>query len=362
MSLAVFALVVAIWMALLVPLARRGRAELAVEASQGGSRLSSGGARPWTTGNLPAEPTDDELAAADLAARLARRRASRRRAAVRRRRVLLALVAGRRRGRPAARRLPAHPGRPRLGPGPPPPRPGRRPAGGGPAGALGDAGALGRPGARVQRMSLGEAAAGLRARLDAKHRAREVGIRNARQAVRCSANAIRAAHRTELERAGELLAEARELLEVAASVLAAHPDVLYAGFLQDAQKEYAEALATRALVAGDRLPPPEDVGVGDAPYLNGLAETIGELRRHLLDVLRAGDVPRATALFGAMEEIHALLADLDYPDAITGNLRRSTDVARSIIERTRSDLTLTVIQRDLADALRGQEPPGGTQP
>ena len=92
MSLAVFALVVAIWMALLVPLARRGRAELAVEASQGGSRLSSGGARPWTTGNLPAEPTDDELAAADLAARLARRRASRRRAAVRRRRVLLALV------------------------------------------------------------------------------------------------------------------------------------------------------------------------------------------------------------------------------------------------------------------------------
>ena len=92
MSLAVFALVVAIWMALLVPLARRGRAELAAGASQGGSRLSSGGARPWTTGNLPAEPTDDELAAADLAARLARRRASRRRAAVRRRRVLLALV------------------------------------------------------------------------------------------------------------------------------------------------------------------------------------------------------------------------------------------------------------------------------
>ena len=141
-------------------------------------------------------------------------------------------------------------------------------------------------------------------------------------------------------------------------MLAAHPDVLYAGFLQDAQKEYAEALATRALVAGDPLPSPEDVGVGDAPYLNGLAETVGELRRHLLDVLRAGDVPRASALFAAMEEIHALLADLDYPDAITGNLRRSTDVARSIIERTRSDLTLTMIQRDLADALR-QQPPAG---
>jgi len=205
-------------------------------------------------------------------------------------------------------------------------------------------------------MSLAAAAERLRARLDAKHRAREIGLRNARQAVRTSANAIRAAHRGDLESADRLLAEARELLEVAESVLAAHPDIYYAGFLQDAQKEYAEARSTRALVAGDPVPAPEDVGVGDAPYLNGLAETVGELRRHLLDVLRAGDLARAAALFAAMEEIHALLADLDYPDAITGNLRRSTDVARSIIERTRSDLTLTVIQRDLADALRDRPP------
>ena len=211
-------------------------------------------------------------------------------------------------------------------------------------------------------MSLDGAAEQLRARLDAKHRAREVGLRNARQAIRSSANAIRAAHRAELDRADQLLAEAHELLAVAESTLAAHPDVYYAGFLQDAQKEYAEALATRALVAGDPVPPPEDVGVGDAPYLNGLAETVGELRRHLLDVLRRGDLPRATTLFAAMEEIHALLADLDFPEAITGNLRRSTDVARSIIERTRSDLTLTVIQRDLADALRHRPvgPPEGS--
>jgi translin len=200
-------------------------------------------------------------------------------------------------------------------------------------------------------MSLAAAAERLRARLDAKHRAREIGLRNARQAVRTSANAIRAAHRGDLESADRLLAEARELLEVAESVLAAHPDVYYAGFLQDAEKEYAEAHSTRALVAGDPVPAPEDVGVGDAPYLNGLAETVGELRRHLLDVLRAGDLARATALFAAMEEIHALLADLDYPDAITGNLRRSTDVARAIIERTRSDLTLTVIQERVTRAI-----------
>ena len=210
-------------------------------------------------------------------------------------------------------------------------------------------------------MSLDEAARGLRSRLDAKHRAREVGLTNARQAIRSSARAIRAAHRAELDAADRLLAEARELLTVAETALAAHPDIYYAGFLQDAQKEYAEARATRALVAGQSVPAPTEVGVGDAPYLNGLAEAVGELRRHLLDVLRSGDLARADSLFAAMEEIHALLADLDYPDAITANLRRSTDVARAIIERTRSDLTLTVIQRDLADALR-HRPEGSGEP
>jgi translin len=196
------------------------------------------------------------------------------------------------------------------------------------------------------------ARAGVQARFEAKNRAREAALGSARQAVRRAANAIRAAHRGELAAADRLLIEARRLLDVSESVLAAHPDIYYAGFLQDAQKEYAEARATRALVAGEALPEPEEVGVGDAPYLNGLAETVGELRRHLLDVLRAGDVARASELFVAMEEIQSLLADIDYPDAITGGLRRSTDIARAVIERTRSDLTLTTIQRDLADALR----------
>ena len=200
-------------------------------------------------------------------------------------------------------------------------------------------------------MSLGEAAAGLRARLDAKHRAREVGIRNARQAVRCSANAIRAAHRSELERAGELLAEARELLEVASSVLAAHPDVLYAGFLQDAQKEYAEARLTEALVTDAELPGPDELEVGMAPYLNGMAESIGEGRRAILDLLRQGRVDEAERILGAMDEMHHVLASIDFPDAITGNLRRSTDAARAIMERTRGDLSVTVVQRDLREAL-----------
>jgi translin len=201
-------------------------------------------------------------------------------------------------------------------------------------------------------------AADLQRRLEAKHGAREVGLANTRQAIRRCANAIRASHRGELAAADRLLEEASALLDVAGTVLAAHPDVYHAGFLQDAQKEYAEARVTRAVVADEPLPTPEDLDVGDVPYLNGLAEAVGELRRHLLDVLRAGDGARAAVVFAAMEEIYGLLVEIDYPDAMTAGLRRSTDVARSILERTRSDLTLTVVQRDLADALRATTEPG----
>jgi translin len=201
-----------------------------------------------------------------------------------------------------------------------------------------------------------EVGAGIRRRLDAKYAAREVGLVNARQAIRRCANAIRACHRAELDRADQLIAEARELLDVAESTLAAHPDVYYSGFLQDGQKEYAEARITRAIVAGEELPGPEQAGVPDVPWLGGLADAIGELRRHTLDQLRAGEVGQATRVFATMDELQGLLAEIDFPDAMTSGLRRVTDVARSIVERTRGDLTLSAVQRDLAEALRTDQP------
>ena len=109
----------------------------------------------------------------------------------------------------------------------------------------------------------------------------------------------------------------------------------FAGYLQDAEKEYAEANVTRALVAGDPLPGPEEIGVADAPYLNGIAEAIGEGRRHILDLLRTGELERAQAMLTRLEDLYGVLVTIDYPDAITLNLRRSTDVARSLIEKTR---------------------------
>jgi translin len=188
-------------------------------------------------------------------------------------------------------------------------------------------------------------------RFDEKMRAREVALPSARRAIRSSANAIRAIHRGEFDEAGRLMDEARSALDEGEAAVADHPDVRFAGFLHDAQKEYAEARMTEAVVAGHDLPGPDELGVTLAAYLNGMAETVGEARRSVLDLLRRGEEARAEALLRSMDGLYDLLVTMDYPDAITGNLRRSTDVARGIIEKTRGDLSVSLVQRDLRTAL-----------
>lgn len=200
-------------------------------------------------------------------------------------------------------------------------------------------------------MDLDDLSRSLHDRFDAKTAAREQALPAARRSIRASANAIRAVHRLELDLARELIARSRAALDEGMGAVGEHPDVRFAGYLQDAQKEYAEANLTLALVAGERLPLPDELGVEDAPYLNGMAEAIGEGRRRILDLLRTGEVEEAGRLLDELEDLYGVLVTMDYPDAITLNLRRSTDVARSLIEKTRGDLSVAVVARDLRDAL-----------
>jgi translin len=191
----------------------------------------------------------------------------------------------------------------------------------------------------------------IRRRLDERIAARERGLPAARRSIRASANAIRAIHRGEIDRARELMGESRAALDEGQAALAGHPEVYFAGFIQDSEKEYAEARLTEALIAGADLVGPDEARVGLGPYLNGMAEAIGEGRRAILDLLRTGDVREGERILAAMEEMYAVLVTMDYPDAVTGNLRRSTDVARSLIEKTRGDLTSSIVQDKLREAL-----------
>ncbi len=188
--------------------------------------------------------------------------------------------------------------------------------------------------------------------LAAKNAAREAAYGRCREATRHSANAIRAVHRGDFERARGLIERAATLLREAKAALREHPDILFAGFVHDAEKEYAEAEVTLAFIAGaERLPVAADLDVDVAAYLNGLGEAVGELRRYLLDTLRAGEVERCEDCLALMDEVYGILVTFDYPDAMTGGLRRTTDNVRGILERTRGDLSLAVRQRDLENTL-----------
>ncbi len=192
-------------------------------------------------------------------------------------------------------------------------------------------------------------------RLEATNGARERALAETRQIVRMSANAIRAVHRDDFDEAARLVGQAREMKDALVAELREHPNIYWSGYVQDAQKEYAEANIVLGIISGRGVPSPEDLSVENAVYLNGLGEAAGELRRYVLDALRRWQPERAEALLVAMDDIYGLLVTVDYPDAITGGLRRTTDMVRGVLERTRGDLTVAMQNRSLLDALERAE-------
>ena len=191
----------------------------------------------------------------------------------------------------------------------------------------------------------------IRLSFSAKDAAREKVLPLCREVIRHCSQAIRAIHRQEFNQAKELLGAARNLLDEVFQTMVSCSELGYTGFVRDAQKEFAEGSITLALVAGEQLPSPDELSIDAAAYLNGLGEAVGELRRYLLDSMRKGDLSRGEELLAAMDDIYSVLVTMDFPDAITGGLRRTTDMVRGVLERTRSDLTLVIRQKYLENKL-----------
>jgi translin len=191
----------------------------------------------------------------------------------------------------------------------------------------------------------------IRQSFEARTKARDQALGQARQLTRACSLAIRAVHREETDVMQGHLAEARKLADQLKRDLAQHPDLFYAGYTQDALKEFVEANVTCALIQNHPLPTPDELGVAGFTYLNGLAEVVGELRRRTLDILRHGYSQEAERLLGIMDDIYSVLVTMDYPDAITNGLRRQTDLARGIIEKTRGDITISLRGEHLEQAI-----------
>lgn len=196
---------------------------------------------------------------------------------------------------------------------------------------------------------------GIVERFEASSRVRDDALGEGRQLVRLAANAIRALHRGEADEADALLGDGLGRMGALVDRLGDYPSIYWAGYVQDSMKELAEACVVRAIHAGQAIPSPSDLRVEDAAYLNGLAEAASELRRDVLDQLRGDDLETATRYLDGMDAIYAVLVSIDFPDAITGGLRRTTDQLRGVLERTRGDVTLTLNQRRLEEALRSAQ-------
>ncbi|MBI3915350.1 MAG: haloacid dehalogenase [Chloroflexi bacterium] len=192
----------------------------------------------------------------------------------------------------------------------------------------------------------------VRQNFQAKNSARDAALAVSRELIRLCALSIRATHRAEVTDAAALLTQARALAAQMKRHVAAYPDLYFTGYVQDALKELAEAHLVHAIINDQPLPDPDALGVDYAAYLNGLGEAAGELRRYALDIIRHGNSERCEKILGVMDDIYSLLVTVDFPDAITGGLRRTTDMVRGVLERTRGDLTVAARQEKLERTLR----------
>ena len=204
-------------------------------------------------------------------------------------------------------------------------------------------------------MSLEEIIQTINDEFSAKSAVRDATLTRSRQLIKHCANAIRATHRREPDAADSLLQQADAIAAEMVADAKQYPDIYFAGYTQDALKELSEAHLTRALILNSPLPTPQSLGVESAAYVNGLAETVGELRRYALDSLRRGDVTASETMLDLMDEIYTMLITVDFPSAITRDLRRKTDIARSILERTRGDVTTAIRQEKMKTAMAAFE-------
>ena len=191
----------------------------------------------------------------------------------------------------------------------------------------------------------------IRVRFDEMDRAREHSLGISRRIIRNSGDAIKAIHREEWDRADELVRETGDLVKQVNDLLSDKPDIYYSGYVGNAQTEYAEVSVLSAVLRETTIPTPHELGIDDAAYLNGIGDVVGELRRHILDLIRKGRPEEGEKYLDVMDEFYTEMMSIDYPDAITHGLRKKTDVARSLIERTRGDLTNALQVKDLKNAM-----------
>ena len=179
--------------------------------------------------------------------------------------------------------------------------------------------------------------------LETQHQAREAMLLVSRKVIQQSSSSIRSTHRGELNKAQALNDASRDLLNSCRKQMEKFPGISANSMFYDAQKEYTESCVTLAIISNMEIPTRLQLDVEPPAYINGIIEAASELRRSVLDLLRQDDLNRAIELLEIMDEAYSTAVTIDYPDALTHGLRRTTDAFRAVLERTRGDITTAVI-------------------
>jgi len=201
-------------------------------------------------------------------------------------------------------------------------------------------------GSREEFMNLEKIIEKIRAQLDELDKYREKAIKLSRGTVRLCGESIRAVHTRDYKKAIDKNNFAMEKLEELKMLAKNAPDFLNS-YLTIAFQEYVEANVLLNLIQKNDFPSPDELQVPYVPYLLGLGDVIGELRRFALDALRFNKIEEMQRMLSLMEKIYSELMFFDYPKAIIPGLRRKTDIARSLVEKTRGDAATAVQQEKL---------------
>ncbi len=196
-------------------------------------------------------------------------------------------------------------------------------------------------------MGLKEIGDDIYAKLSVQNKARDLLIDEMHKVLKVTREAISAVHQGELKKAKKSITNAQSMMKAAQTHLEKLSQLPVIGLVHDAEGEVAEAALFLAFNIKQNLPGPEEIGVSEVGYLQGLGDLVGELRRYAIDSLIDDNLKEAKRAFEEMEQIYATLLTFDFPRGLTPGVRRKTDIARGLIERTRADLSTAIENRRL---------------
>jgi translin len=190
--------------------------------------------------------------------------------------------------------------------------------------------------------------------LDKLDQDREIILKLSRKVIRDCSIAIKSIHRKEFDQYRERLLNVKETHKELLELVNRNPGV-FLKHLKTPEQEYAEAVAFYSITSKEPLPLPSDLDIKPLNYALGLADVIGELRRYTLDNIRNSIVEDLNYVLESMDDIYTQLFSIDYPSGLTQDLRKKTDQARSIIEKTRGDVSISLQMSDLKRCMEERE-------